>query len=209
MLSGEVAKEVNERFKVLASIALGFDLKQVKNIALKLGSKPLRDLKVIKPPLSVVDYLNTFESAVAYYFLDKAGLKSGVDHVFQREGANGYFILLVKPSQAARRALRVLDKLRLLSLSKRYAVKLLKELRVKGLSYAGDVDEALNLGFLVVKAKEKALSKPCPMCNVGRLTIVKEKVYGSSILIIIEHPCYRAPLLRLCRKASSEALRPG
>ncbi|MEM2212793.1 MAG: hypothetical protein QXK12_08555 [Candidatus Nezhaarchaeales archaeon] len=189
MLSYGITKEVNERFKVLASIALGFNLKQVKDLALKLRSKPYSSLTLIKPPLNVVDYLNTFESAVVYYFLDKAGLKDGVDYTFQREGAGGYFILMVKPSQAARKALKMLDKLRLLSLSKRYATALLKELRFKGLSYTGDVDEALNLGFLAVKAKEKALSRPCPRCKVGRLARVKEKVRGPSIIVVIEHPC--------------------
>lgn len=189
MLNSKIAKEVSERFKVLASIALGFDLQQVEDAALKLKSKPYPDFVAIRPPLTVVDYLNVFESAVVYYFLNKAKLKEGIDYAFQREAVGNHFVLMVKPSLAARKALRTLDKLRLLSLSKRYAVKLLREVRLKGLSYTGDVDEALDLGFFIVKAKEKALSKPCPRCGVGRLSRVKEKVYGLSFIVIIERPC--------------------
>ncbi|RLF16337.1 MAG: hypothetical protein DRJ97_01170 [Thermoprotei archaeon] len=176
--------EVEERFKRMASLALGLsprDVEEASKRLINVNPRPPRRLGLI------VDYLDPFEASIVLALLERGGARRFTD--FELVPVGERFILAARRSKPVEEALKKLDKLKELSYVKPYAVRVLKEWRAKTGVREGDVDEALDVAYAILEAREKAVSKKCPRCGKESAVRVYERVRDGLFVIIVERAC--------------------
>jgi len=168
---------------------LKIDVKKFRRIELNLNQKPQYSLSHLTQRMfKIVDYLEHFEASLLNYLLLEKGLIRGVDfEIFSTPYKK--FILIAKPNRKIEETLKILDKIRFLSQTKNYAAKILDEWQVKENLKPGNVDEALYLGYEILKEKNKVLVELCPKCGKRSPNKVYERIDGENYVVYVRKLC--------------------
>ncbi len=183
--AGFLRKKVDERFRFLVSTVLGFSrksLEEAEREVQKCGGSHLTF-----KPAEIVDYLELFEAALLHLSLSKEGLRRELDYELVRS-PSGRFTLLLREGVGLK-SLRMLDRVRELSQTKRIALRILAEWQVKGGLKPGDVDEALDIAYKVLRERSKAYYEACPKCGRTAPGRIWERINGETYKIYVRKLC--------------------
>lgn len=189
MLNKFLLQKIDERFRFFVFLMLKIDVKKFRRIELNLNQKPQYSLSHLTQRMfKIVDYLEHFEASLLNYLLLEKGLIRGVDfEIFSTPYKK--FILTAKPNRKIEETLKILDKIRFLSQTKNYAAKILDEWQVKENLKPGNVDEALYLGYEILKEKNKVLVELCPKCGKRSPNKVYERIDGENYVVYVRKLC--------------------
>ena len=189
MLDETLIQKIDERFKFLVLLTLRVDRKKFREVEKSLTQKKLFYSGGFRfKGFKTLDYLEEFEASLLCFLLLREGLIRGLDFEIFRTPHKGY-TLLVKPSQNVGKTVKILDRVRVLSQTKKYAALILDEWQLKGKLNPGDVDEALNLGYEILKVKTKFSVIRCPKCGRRSLSKIFEKIDGENFLVHAKKMC--------------------
>ncbi|RLI27069.1 MAG: hypothetical protein DRO52_01235 [Candidatus Hecatellales archaeon] len=183
-MSNHLLKELDERFRFHALLLLGVDYGSVKKAGERLleGGRPPPSFKG-----KVIDCLDCFEASLLDVLLAREGLTKGLDYYFLQT-PNRKFILMLR-SLRGEKAVKGLDLLRSLSRVKKYAIRILEEWGVRGRLKVRDLDEALRLGYEVLKVRDKIFMGKCPKCGRRSPSRIVERISNGRFLIYARKFC--------------------
>jgi len=189
MLDGLTLRKVDERFKFLSLMIFGISSLEVMDSELHLHPEQISKERVKVGFKVVVDYLDRFEAALISLLLTKRGLTRGVDFEVEAEIQGSRFIVAAKPCEGVDKVLNVFDKIRELVLAKRYAIHILDQWRSRGNFGKGDVDDALNIGYRILRERTQAYDEPCPQCGRTGSAQLTDRIREGEFIVHVKKLC--------------------